>query len=230
MILIRERKIIKGIVISNNCYNDIILEDVRMSANIVLLSGTPGTGKTTVATFLQQQYDYQIVSIGEEVLEKHLYSEEDPTRDTKIVDETKFKDYFKTKIRSFTGTVIMEGHYADLIEHPLVSLGIILRCHPHILEDRLKTRNYSNSKINENIQAELVGDPTSFFLSHPNLSSDENIFEIRSDIYTINELAAQIHSIIQHPSQNNAFKVGILSWLSDPSVHLNRYFDHHFEE
>lgn len=201
-----------------------------MTTAIILLSGTPGTGKTTVAKYLNQQYGYRIVSLGEEVIKHRLYSEEDTSRDTKIVDEHKFHTFFSNLIENIKDNVILEGHYADLIKSSKISTGIVLRCHPHVLETRLSARNYSSAKVRENIQAELVGDSTSYLLDHPNLSIDSNIFEVRSDTFSLNELGEILHSIIEHPAQNTQYQAGAITWLSDPTVDLNRFFDPFTEE
>ncbi len=53
---------------------------------IILLTGTPGTGKTTISHLLAEKLGCQLVDINHLVEEKHLYTGLDPEKDYKIVD------------------------------------------------------------------------------------------------------------------------------------------------
>ena len=84
-------------------------------------------------------------------------------------------------------------------------------------------RNYPESKVNENIQAELVGDSTAYMLEHPNLKKSENIFEIDSSEKLPQELAELINQLIQDPRKFPQLIAGKISWLSDPTVDVTNY-------
>ncbi|WP_371802023.1 adenylate kinase family protein [Candidatus Lokiarchaeum ossiferum] len=188
-----------------------------------LISGIPGTGKTSVTKKLNEKYGYPFLSLGEVVVKNKLHCGEDPSRDTKIVDTEKFNAFFRTFFLKQKEDIILEGHYADLIEHPSVNIAIILRAHPNVIETRLKPRGYSKNKIMENIQAELVGDSTSFMLEKTELVKKEHVFEIDTTNLTIEEIADKIHLIIKHPEKYPEDVAGKLSWLSDNSVHIEKY-------
>ena len=190
---------------------------------IILLSGTPGTGKTSIAHELFSQFQYEFISAGEVVLEENLYSAEDVARDTKIVDADKFNAYFEHKLEKLSRNLIFECHYADMLNHSQISLGIILRCHPTVLETRLKSRGYSDQKLRENGEAELLGASSSYMLEKQELVKRNAIFEIDTTHKNILEVATCIHDIIQHPSHHQELKVGEISWLSDESIDLTRY-------
>ena len=190
---------------------------------IILLSGTPGTGKTSVVRELFSQYHYKFISGGQVVLEENLYSSEDLTRDTKVVDSDKFNSYFAQELKNLSEDLIFECHYADMLDHPQISVGIILRCHPTVLETRLDSRGYSDDKIRENGEAELLGDCSSYMLEKQVLVEQNSIFEIDTTHLDIADVAAYVHRIIQQPSQHKELKVGKISWLSDESIDLTRY-------
>ncbi|QEE14927.1 adenylate kinase family protein [Promethearchaeum syntrophicum] len=196
-----------------------------MESKLYLLSGTPGTGKTTVAKKLKDN-NFSIISLGDFVIQNNLFCEEDKKRDTKIIDEEKINSFFSKYLSNnkFSIPIIIESHYADIIDLPC-EIAIILRCHPQILEKRLQSRNYSPEKIRENIQAELLGDSTSHMLEREDLIEKGSIFEINSSNLTIEETANKIAEIIQKPENFQDLKAGWLSWLSDPTVQMENYLD-----
>lgn len=194
-----------------------------MVSNLYLLSGTPGTGKTSVTKQLEK-FGFNVFSIGELVLQHNLFSEEDKERDTKIIDIEKINTFFNNLLSEISLPIILECHYADIIDIPC-DLAIILRCHPHILEKRLKSRDYSPEKIRENVQAELLGDSTSHMLEKEDLVEKGAIFEIDASNLTIEETAKKIAEIIQKPEDFQELKAGWLSWLSDPTVQIENYLD-----
>ena len=196
-----------------------------MTPKIFLLSGTPGTGKTTVAKILEDR-NFFIISIGDFVIKYNLFDGEDKKRNTKIINENKINTFFSKYLNdsNISKPLIFESHYADIIEIPC-ELAIILRCHPKILEKRLQSRNYSPEKIRENVQAELLGNSTSHMLEKEDLIEKGLIFEINSSNLTIEETANRIIEIIQNPEKFQDLKAGWLSWLSDPTVQIEYYLD-----
>ena len=48
----------------------------------------------------------------------------------------------------------MKGHLAH---HLPCDVGVVLRCDPDILRERLEKRGYSEKKINDNVEWELMG-------------------------------------------------------------------------
>ena len=196
---------------------------VNGTPRIILLSGTPGTGKTSVAHELFSQFQIKFISAGQVVLEENLYDAEDVARDTKVVDADKFNAYFAHKLENLSEDLIFECHYADMLNHPRISLGIILRCHPTVIETRLKSRGYSDQKLRENGEAELLGASSSYMLERLDLVNENAIFEIDTTHLSISDIAQRIIDIIQHPSRNENHQIGHISWLSDESTDLTRY-------
>jgi adenylate kinase len=108
------------------------------------ITGTPGTGKTSVADELKR--------LGSPVL--HLSDTvsgyiiaEDKGRDTRIIDEERWAAAFIP----FDGFV--EGHLAHLLPCDRI---VVLRCRPDIIMERLNRRGYREEKIRENALAEAL--------------------------------------------------------------------------
>ncbi|WXG46014.1 MAG: adenylate kinase family protein [Candidatus Atabeyarchaeum deiterrae] len=125
--------------------------------NSVLISGTPGTGKTTLATKLSECRGYGLIDMGRLAETEHIYVRIDAGRDTKIIDERKLSIRVEREIRSTKGKVIIPSHYAEIVKPKLVDKIIVLRTRPSELRKRLMHRGWSEGKIQENLEAEILG-------------------------------------------------------------------------
>ncbi len=113
------------------------------------LTGTPGTGKTTVARELREE-GYQVLDLNGFIQENGLRGERDPDRDTYEVDLAELREELRKKDPSFD---IVEGHLSHYLDVPLI---IVLRCSPRELKERLKTKDWHRAKVEENIMAEAL--------------------------------------------------------------------------
>ena len=113
----------------------------------VALTGTPGTGKSSISGILSKKY--KVIHLGD-ITEARV--EYDDTRDSYVVDT----DMLRNKVDGIKdeGIIIVEGHYAHDMA---VDMVIVLRCHPDVLKNRLEKRGYKASKIRENMEAEAMG-------------------------------------------------------------------------
>jgi adenylate kinase len=129
---------------------------------ILLLTGTPGTGKTTISRLLAEKLGYQLVDINQLVEEKHLYTGLDPEKDYKIVDmDALEEELFKIVDARDPGSdsdekqgIIIEGHLSHYFQK--ADLVMVFRTEPHILKGRLQERGWKEIKIRENLEAEAL--------------------------------------------------------------------------
>ena len=150
----------------------------------IALTGTPGTGKTSVSRILENKYHVIYLNDFKDVREYY-----DRERDTYVVNINKLRE--KIENMNMKGTVILEGHYA----HDMgVDMVIVLRCHPDELRKRLKLRNYSDLKIMENVEAEAMGIISEECLS---LYLEENVYEIDTTQKSVEDVANAIIQIIE---------------------------------
>jgi adenylate kinase len=116
---------------------------------VIIVSGTPATGKTTIAKLISEKLGFTYID-GKKVIEKHGLSEGfDKKRDCVIVDVEKFLSAIKSEI---SGDIVVDSHLAHELKAELV---VITTCDRKVLKSRMEARGYSEAKIQENIEAEI---------------------------------------------------------------------------
>jgi len=178
-------------------------------SKVIVISGTPGTGKTTVASILVKKIKGIHIDLSDLVLKEKLYKEVDEKRETVIADLDRLLPKLREIIRSANSPIIVEGHYAEIVPSKFVNVAIILRTHPKELEKRLKKKNFKESKIRENIQAEILGVCSYNAL---NAYEKEKIYEIDTTSKTPNETVNIILEILEGKGEN--YKIGKIDWLA----------------
>ncbi len=119
----------------------------------IIITGTPGTGKTTLAKKLAALLGAPLLDLNAIAIKNKFYQKEKGTAE-KIVDLAKLSSKLKTLVKPHNSFVV-EGHLACEFFIPCDFI-IVLRCNPNTLEKRLKKRKYSAKKIGENSMAETL--------------------------------------------------------------------------
>ena len=169
----------------------------------IALTGTPGTGKTTIAKRLEDEYKVIYLKDFKGAI---LYHDED--RDADVVNI----EYLKERIGRIRddGIIILEGHYAH--EMP-VDMVIVLRCHPEELRKRLKNRGYSGRKIRENLEAEAMGLITAESI---NYHGKDKVFEVDTTKKSVEEAIKEVKHIIETKDEKYLARINymeeILKW------------------
>ena len=118
---------------------------------IIALTGTPGTGKSTVAKLLRKK-GYKVISLNRVIVSRKLVTGFDEKRKSWIADFEKIEKYLDRMRKKHT-LLILDSHISHLLN---VDFAIVLRCSPEELEKRLKKKRWSKEKIRENIEAEMI--------------------------------------------------------------------------
>lgn len=113
------------------------------------ITGSPGTGKKTIAKGLGRLTGQKVISINTIAIKTKSAKK---MRGEFVVDIRKLRDQ-KIETR---GSIVV-GHLLSLvIPSSKLDFVAILRCSPEVLRIRYLARRYSERKIRENIEAELL--------------------------------------------------------------------------
>ncbi|KAI6031891.1 hypothetical protein PISMIDRAFT_673689 [Pisolithus microcarpus 441] len=128
----------------------------RSSPNIII-TGTPGTGKSTHAQLLVQESPITLkhINVGELVKDQGLHEGFDEEWQSYTVDDDKLLDELEPL--ADRGGLILDWHTCDIFPERWIDLVIVLRCNHTLLWERLEKRNYPLKKIQENNEAEIMG-------------------------------------------------------------------------
>jgi len=147
----------------------------------IAVTGTPGTGQSSVCTALGLEY----LDLNRVIRELGLYTGLDPDRGSLIADLDRLHDY----IHQIAGPLlILEGHLAHLLEP---EVAIVLRANPLVLTGRLGQKGFPPQKIQENVEAEALD---VILVEAVDLCAV--VYEVDTSAMSIEEVAAVVRAII----------------------------------
>jgi adenylate kinase len=122
---------------------------------LLIITGTPGTGKSTLAKILAQKLNYERLD-----LHKHYKELATTYNKQKQCYDLNFKKVLKLVKEKLKTTkkngIILDSHIAHHLPKSVADLCIVLTCsNLKELQKRLKKRKYSKEKIRENLDAEI---------------------------------------------------------------------------
>ncbi len=161
---------------------------------MIALTGTPGTGKTTVAELLKKR-GHEVISVLE-MARKHGCILDEEGDEVEIDVE---------RLANFRFDGIVEGHLSHYL-HP--DITIVLRCNPLILKERLADRGWDEEKLMENVEAELLD-----VILVEAIEMNYNVFEVDTTSMTPEEVADVVENIIS--GEGEEYRPGRVDWLSE---------------
>jgi len=194
----------------------------------IIISGTPGCGKTSVAKEMTDFLQAKILSLNELAISDNFSFEFDEERKTYIVEFEIFLPYVLKKIDELKKTklpfLIIESHFSDIIPEKYIDYAFILRCDPDVLYERLEQKNYTQAKIIENIQTEILGNCVNYFIQK---QAKFPLFEINTTNLRIDSVAKIIVDIVLGNKDGNQYSIGKIDWLEKlfQEERLEEFFD-----
>lgn len=118
---------------------------------LILISGTPGTGKTSIAKAIANHYGYEYIGITGN--KEYVTGEEGGV---KVIDIKKMINWLKGLQEKSNKILVVDSHLSHYYPKEYASICIIMRCDPQELRLRLKERGYNDKKIKINLEAEAL--------------------------------------------------------------------------
>ncbi|KAI3791950.1 hypothetical protein L2E82_05816 [Cichorium intybus] len=119
----------------------------------ILVTGTPGTGKTTTSAALAEATHLRHINIGELVKDKKLHDGWDDQLDCYVINEDLVCDELEEIMEG--GGNIVDHHGCDFFPERWFDRVVVLQTENSILYDRLSKRGYSGAKLTNNIECEI---------------------------------------------------------------------------
>lgn len=130
---------------------------------VILVTGTPGTGKSTIIKKVKEGNEsVQVLNISELVKEEGLHDGYDEEFETFIINDRKTQKKLMNLIPKMKqrGPILIECHSCGLFDEDdmeaLIDKVLVLTCSTESLYDRLKSRSYPKIKIDENLECEIM--------------------------------------------------------------------------
>ncbi len=125
--------------------------------HVIVLMGTPGVGKTSIASSLASRIHARYINLGTLAKTNGYILGNDPERDSLIVDIKRLSEHLKEVVLGLNCDVIIEEHYAhEVVPKNLIRIAFVLRRNPIILEKILTERGFDRRKVLENVAAEIL--------------------------------------------------------------------------
>lgn len=119
----------------------------------IIVSGTPGTGKTTVAKALAATLGFEYLDGKAFAQDNQLYESYDEKRECYVVDTPAFLHRLSVTIADTD--VVVDSHIAHEIAPRYADVIVITTCERKELAERLRARRYDEKKVADNIEAEI---------------------------------------------------------------------------
>ncbi len=176
--------------------------------HVILITGTPCVGKTTIAKILTDKLNAEYINLTNYAKTRNLTLDEDKIRQTTIINEKAMRQELEKTIQdSSNQTIIIDGHYAPAVTpSELVSNVFVLRRNPKELKIFMENRGYTENKLWENLSAEILDS----CLIEAIQTQQGKVCEIDATSKTVDEVTAEILDVLGAPKK---CCIGFVDWL-----------------
>jgi adenylate kinase len=180
-----------------------------MSRRVILVTGTPCVGKTSVARLLASKLDALYVNLTELALRESLVSGKDEERDSIIVDENRMRRKIREMVDECAEKdVIFDGHYAvNVVPKKLVTYVFVLRRDPFELRKFMEKCGFYGRKLWENLASEILD---VCLVDAINAYGKEKICELNVSGKSVEEVVIEILEVL---NGSGKCRIGVVDWL-----------------
>jgi adenylate kinase len=166
----------------------------------VAVTGTPGTGKTTVTDRLDTDLD--VVHLNEQIKAGGLAAGVDEDRDSVVADFDAIADFLDGRT-----DVLFESHLAHNFAADRV---VVLRAHPETITERLADRDESEASIEENAESEALD---VILTEAVERHGTERVYEIDTTDRTVEAVVDDVAAVLAGEREPSAGTVSFIDWL-----------------
>jgi len=180
-----------------------------MSTRVILVTGTPCVGKTSVACLLASKLDAFYVNLTELVLHENLVLGKDEERGSIIVDENRMRRKIREIVEDCDKSeVIVDGHYAvSVVPEKLTTHVFVLRRDPVELRKFMEQCSFSRRKLWENLASEILDVCLCEAL---NVYENGKVCELDVSGKSVEETVNEILNVLNGSEECH---VGVVDWL-----------------
>jgi len=176
---------------------------------VILVTGTPCVGKTTIARQLSKKLNALYINLTELAEKENLTLGQDKERKTTIIDENRMCEKIcETIDAAEESTVIIDGHYAAaVVPKSHVTHIFVLRRNPVELRGFMEKCGFQGRKLWENLASEILDVCLVEALSE---HEKEKVCEVDVTGKTVEGVLAEILAVL---GSRKKCRVGCVDWL-----------------
>jgi adenylate kinase len=180
-----------------------------MSKRVILVTGTPCVGKTSVAHLLVSRLDAFYVNLTELALGENLILGRDRQRNSIIADEARIERKIHDLIEKCDkGNIIIDGHYAvGVVPKEHVTHVFVLRRNPAELRRFMRRSGFSGSKLWENLASEILD---VCLVDALDAFGGEKVCELDVTGRRVEDVVEEVLNVLNN---NGRCRVGVVDWL-----------------
>ena len=180
-----------------------------MNKRVILITGTPCVGKTTLAHQLSKQLNAAYINLTELAKKENLTTGEDKKRKTSIINEAKMRRKIRTILdKTDNANVIIDGHYAAAVAPKShVTRIFVLRRNPVELRAFMEKSGFQEAKLWENLASEILDVCLTEALRW---HEKDKVCELDVTGKTVEDVASEVTAILDNRKKCRA---GCIDWL-----------------
>lgn len=181
----------------------------KKTGRIIIITGAPGVGKTSVSAVLASRLNAMHVDVGELALKENLVTGKDEVRGTLIADMGRVAERVKKIVTNSEHDVVLDGHYAvNVAPKEDVWRVFVLRRDPEELKPLMEARGWAGLKLWENLACEVLDVCLSDAVE---ACGADKVCEVDVTRRSVEDIVTEIVQVLENKRK---CIVGVVDWLT----------------
>ncbi len=179
-----------------------------LSRLVVLVTGTPCVGKTSVSKFLAIRLDAVYINLTDLAIKEKLVLGEDRERKSIIFDEVHVRRRVgEIILENLSRNVVVDGHAAGLVPKRFLTYAFVLRRDPVELREFMQKSGFSGRKLWENLACEILD---VCLVEALKAYGEGKVCEVNVSGKSVEDAAGEILEVLKGSEK---CRLGIVDWL-----------------